>query len=79
MNISDHMLYQKYILHLDNKKMSNGAFHLSKISKTLFEQFVKRYELDCDFAKNIDMEYKKLNRDEKINIICSDDEDFLNF
>jgi hypothetical protein len=73
MSIKNHELYPKYLLWLEEKQNTKGGFELSKISKTLFEDFENRYNLNPSFKEKIDNQYKSIDREEKIDEIVKDD------
>ena len=43
MPINQDKLYPKYLIWLEEKEMANGGKEVSKISKSLFEEFKFRY------------------------------------
>jgi hypothetical protein len=73
MTIKDDELYPKYLLWLDERKMSSGSKELSKISKDLFNKFKFRYEFNPSMKEEIDNKYKSIDRDEKIDNLVKDD------
>jgi len=74
MSIKDDELYPKYLLWLDERKMSNGLKELSKISQSLFEQFKFRYSMNSVLKEKIDNQYKSIDREIKIDDLF--DEEF---
>jgi hypothetical protein len=77
MSIKHDELYPKYLIWLEDRKMSSGIKELSKISLTLFEKFKLRYTLNPSLKEKIDNSYKSIDREEKIDNIV--DDDFENF
>jgi hypothetical protein len=73
MSIKNHELYPKYLLWLEEKNETTGSLELSKISKSLFEDFRIRYDLNPTFKEKIDKLYKSIDREEKIDVIVEDD------
>jgi hypothetical protein len=73
MSIKNDVLYPKYLIWLEDKKMSSGIKELSKMSASLFEQFKFRYELNPSLKEKIDNRYKAIDREEKIEDIVKDD------
>jgi hypothetical protein len=73
MTIKDDELYPKYLIWLDDRKMSNGLKELSKMSQSLFEEFKSRYKLNPSLKEKIDNKYKSIDRQEKIEDIVKDD------
>ena len=51
MSLKDEELYPKYLLWLENKKNTVGGLELSKISRSLFDEFSFRYENNPDFKE----------------------------
>jgi hypothetical protein len=93
MSIKDDELYPKYLIWLEERKMSNGLKELSKISQSLFEQFKFRYSMNSVLKEKIDNQYKSIDReikiddlfDEEFNLIFENnerpkiDDDFFDF
>jgi hypothetical protein len=78
MSIKHDELYPKYLIWLEDRKMSNGTKELSKISESLFEKFKSRYKFNPSLKEKIDNSYKSIDREEKIDNIFEDDfENFL--
>ena len=73
MNLKDEELYPKYLIYLENKKTTSGGFELSKISRSLFEEFKSRYDNNPSFSDRIDNQYKSVNREDKIDGLVNDD------
>ena len=73
MNLKDEALYPKYLIYLENNKTTSGGFELSKISRSLFEEFKSRYKLNPSLKEKIDNKYKSIDRQEKIEDIVKDD------
>lgn len=73
MNLKNEELYPKYLIYLENKKTTSGGFELSKISRSLFEEFKSRYENNPSFSEKIDNQYKSFDREEKIDGLVEDD------
>jgi len=73
MSIKNDELYPKYLIWLEDRKMSNGLRELSKISQTLFEEFQTRYKFNPTLKEKIDNKYKSIDREEKIEEIVKDD------
>jgi len=73
MNLKDEALYPKYLIYLENNKTTSGGFELSKISRSLFEEFKSRYENNPSFSEKIDNQYKSIDREEKIDGLVEDD------
>ena len=73
MSIKNEELYPKYLIWLEDRKISNGLRELSKISQTLFEEFKSRYTLNPTLKEKIDNKYKSIDREEKIEEIVKDD------
>lgn len=67
MSIKDDELYPKYLIWLEERKMSNGLKELSKMSQSLFEQFKFRYSLNSVLKEKIDNQYKSIDREIKID------------
>jgi len=68
-----HELYNFYEIYIDNKKISNGAKRLMKISESSFNDFKFQYEKDIDFKQRIDEIVKSEVRDNKIDDLLDDD------
>ena len=49
-----HELYKFYVIYIDDKKISNGAKKLLKISESSFDDFKYQYEKNTDFKLRID-------------------------
>jgi len=49
MSIQNEELYPKYLLYLESKNLSKGGFALSKMSTSLFEDFIFRFEITQHF------------------------------
>lgn len=73
MSIKNDELYPKYLIWLEDRKMSDGLKELSKMSQSFFEQFKFRYELNPSLREKIDNKYKSIGREEKIEEIFEDD------
>jgi hypothetical protein len=73
MSIKDEELYPKYLIWLEDRKMSSGLRELSKISQSLFEEFKTRYKFNPTLKEKIDNKYKSIDREEKIEEIVKDD------
>lgn len=73
MSIKNHELYPKYLLWLDERKMSDGLKELSKISQSYFDIFKSKYELNPSLKEKIDNQYKSIDREEKIDDLVKDD------
>ena len=54
LNIKEDELYPKYVTYLESKKLSNGSYKLSLISKSAFTEFVEQYQKNPDFKNKID-------------------------
>lgn len=71
--MKDHELHRHYIEYLKNKQsLSEGAFHLIKISKSAFDDFIYTYHNNVDFKRIVDSLMITKNRDEKINKLLDD-------
>ena len=68
-----HELYYFYEIYIDNKKISNGAKRLMKISESSFNDFKFQYEKDIDFKQRIDEIVKSEVRDNKIDDLLDDE------
>jgi len=68
-----HELYKFYEIYIDNRKISNGAKRLMKISESSFNDFKFQYEKNIDFKIRIDEIVKSEIRDNKIDDILDDD------
>lgn len=77
MSIKNNELYPKYLLHLEYKSLTKGGFELSKMSKSLFEEFQIRYENNPSFKEKADNQYKTIERQEKIDDLVKDDFDLF--
>jgi len=77
MSLKDEELYPKYLLHLESKNLTRGGFELSKMSKSLFEEFQSRYENNPSLKEKIDNQYKSFDREDKIGKIIKDDFDLF--
>jgi hypothetical protein len=77
MSLKDEELYPKYLLHLESKNLTRGGFELSKMSKSLFEEFQSRYENNPSFKEKINNQYKSIDRSEKIDDLIKDDFDLF--
>jgi hypothetical protein len=73
MSIQNEELYPKYLLYLESKNLSKGGFALSKMSTSLFEDFIFRFENNPTFQDKINNLYKSIDREEKIDDIVQDD------
>jgi hypothetical protein len=73
MPINEDKLYPKYLIWLEEKDMTNGGREVSKISKSLFEEFKFRYLTNPKLKEKIDNHYKTIDREEKIDDIFDDD------
>lgn len=73
MPINQDKLYPKYLIWLEEKEMANGGKEVSKISKSLFEEFKFRYLTNPKLKEKIDNHYKTIDREEKIDDIFEDD------
>jgi hypothetical protein len=71
-SIKDHHLYPLYIEYLKRRKLSKGAFELSKISEDYFFDFKFRYDTDEGFRDKQDKFFKSIIRENKINNILDD-------
>lgn len=69
----NHELYKFYEIYIDNKKISNGAKKLMKMSESSFEDFKFQYDKNIDFKYRIDEIVKTEIRDNKIDDILNDD------
>lgn len=69
----NHELYKFYEIYIDNKKISNGAKKLMKMSESSFEDFKFQYDKNIDFKYRIDEIVKTEIRDNKIDDILDDD------
>ena len=77
MSLKDEELYPKYLIWLESKKNTVGGLELSKISRSLFEQFKFRYTLNPSFKEKINNQYKSIDRQEKIDDLVKDDFDLF--
>jgi hypothetical protein len=73
MSLKDEELYPKYLLHLESKSLTRGGLELSKMSRSLFEEFQSRYENNPSFKEKIDNQYKSIDREDKIDDLVKDD------
>jgi len=78
MNIKNDELYPLYIAHLERRKLTNGAFELSKISDQLFFDFKNKYSNSPGFKDRQDKLYLNISRDLKIDTLLDDFDDFMN-
>jgi len=69
----NHELYNFYEIYVDNKKISNGAKKLMKMSESSFNDFKFEYEKNIDFKFRIDELVKSEIRDNKIDDLLDDD------
>jgi stalled ribosome alternative rescue factor ArfA len=69
----NHELYKFYEIYIDNKRISNGAKKLMKMSESSFEDFKFQYKYGLDFKIRIDEMVKSEIRDNKIDDILDDD------
>lgn len=91
MSIKNDPLYEMYIFYLESRKMNTGAYNLSSISNSKFEEFKYRYSNSPEFKKKYDNLLISNIRDQKIeNILEKEsiydadtnialDDDFFNF
>ena len=77
MSIKTDELYPRYLNHLESQNLSTGAFELSKISSTKFEEFKFRYENNPTFQEKIENSFKQISREEKIDEVIVDDFDLF--
>jgi hypothetical protein len=68
-----HELYKFYVIYIDDKKISNGAKRLIKMSESSFDDFKYQYEKNKDFKFRIDEMVKSEIRDNKIDDLLDDD------
>jgi hypothetical protein len=73
MSLQDEELYPKYLIWLESKKNTVGGLELSKISRSLFDEFTSRYENNPDFKEKVDNQYRSIDREDKIGEIIKDD------
>jgi hypothetical protein len=73
MSIKNDELYPIYLNYLENRNHTKGGFELAKISKSVFEDFVFRYENQPLFKEKQDNSYRQISREEKIEEIVNDD------
>ena len=72
MSIKNHYVYPLYIEYLKSKRMSKGAFELSKLSEEKFFDFKFRYDTDEYFKEEQEKNFKSIIREDKINDILYD-------
>ena len=73
MSLKDEELYPKFLTWLENKKNTIGGLELSKISRSLFDEFSSRYNNSAYFKEKVDNQLKSIKREEKIVEIIKDD------
>lgn len=73
MSIKKDELYPKYLLWLEERKISDGLKEISKISESLFLEFKYRYNLNPKLKQKIDNQYKSIDREEKIDDLVKED------
>jgi hypothetical protein len=73
MSIKNDDLYPIYLNYLENRNYTRGGFELAKISKSVFEDFVFRYENQPLFKDKQDNLFRQISREEKIENIVKDD------
>jgi hypothetical protein len=73
MNLLQDELYPLYLQYLENKKMSVGAYNLARISITMFNEFVDKYENDESFRLKQDLKNKQIMRDRALEEILGED------
>ena len=71
-SIKDHYLYPLYIEYLKNKRLSKGAFELSKISEEYFYEFKYKCDTDEGFRDKQEKSFKSIIRENKIDDILDD-------
>lgn len=72
MSIKNHYVYPLYVEYLKSKRMSKGAFELSKLSEEKFFDFKFRYDTDEYFKEEQEKNFKSIIREDKINDILYD-------
>jgi len=81
MTFQNDELYPLYVAYIERKKMTSGAFKLSKISESLFSDFKNQYINSPGFKWKQNNLYKSVVRDINIDKILDTEEnidDFLN-
>lgn len=72
MSIKDHHVYPLYVEYLKSRRMSKGAFEISKLSEEKFFDFKFRYDTDEYFREEQEKSFKSIIREDKINDILYD-------
>lgn len=80
--MKDLEFYEEYLQYLnwrlDEKQINKGKFSLLKISKSEYDKFIKRLEIDETFNKKIVEMIRAENRDKKLeDIIEKNDESII--
>jgi hypothetical protein len=80
--MKDLEFYEEYLQYLnwrlDEKQINKGKYSLLKISKSEYEKFIKRLEIDETFNKKIVEMIRAENRDKKLeDIIEKNDESII--
>jgi hypothetical protein len=72
-SIKEHYLYPLYIEYLKSKRLSKGAFELSKISQENFYEFKIKCDTDDGFKDKQEKSFKSIIRENKIDDILDND------
>lgn len=79
--MKDLEFYEEYLQYLnwrlDEKQINKGKFSLLKISKSEYDKFIKRLEIDETFNKKIVEMIRAENRDKKLENIIENDESII--
>jgi len=79
--MKDLEFYEEYLQYLnwrlDEKQINKGKFSLLKISKSEYDKFIKRLEIDETFNKKIVEMIRAENRDKKLEDIIENDESII--
>ena len=79
--IKNHRLYKTFTKYLEYKRhknsLSEGEFKLLKISESYFNDFKTKYEEKEEFKSFVDKIIKSQFRDEKINQILDETDNFF--